>query len=243
MSRTFTRSTRLATWLAARRTPGLAFGLLAIPAVGCAGPPAVPVHPTWADVAPIVQGQCTYCHGSTAFTTGGGCRLDFFDMTSDVCGDAALAIPNGSILAGTSAGLIQIRRHTPFGRWPVAHASRARARAARLGADGHSARWATQPAKGAPPAGNRPPTIDIAHVPVSADQRLDFTAVLVDPDGEPVVGVIEIGGAVFAMDRSGAFSVDFDSSKWPAGAQRLSAVLCDGWTKATYDLGSVTITH
>jgi len=215
----------------------LGFGLLA-----CQGPPSVPVHPTWADVAPIIDGECTYCHGSTAPTTGGGFRLDFFDMTSEVCGDAAQAIPQGSILAGTAASLVGVDVTPPASggraRMPPAPAP-ALLDWERLALT----RWAAQPAKGAPPAGNHAPTIDIAHVPVTADERLTFTAVLNDLDGEPVVGVVEIAGALFAMNRAGAFTVDLDASKWPAGPQRLSAVLCDGWTNVTYDLGPVTIQH
>jgi hypothetical protein len=222
----------------------LSLGLCAGPGLACSGPPSVPAHPTWADVAPLVHGECTHCHGSTAFTTGGGYRLDFFDMTSDVCGDAAKAIPPASILASTSAILMAADLTPPAGggrpRMPPAPAP--------LLQDWERetiVRWAMQPAKGAPPATNRPPTIDIAHVPVTADQRLTFTAVLDDPDADPIVGVIEAMGAdtLFAMNRAGAFTVDLDTSAWPAGARRLSAVLCDGWTKATYDLGSVTIEH
>ena len=64
-----------------------------------------------------------------------------------------------------------------------------------------------------------------------------------DPDGEPAVGVLEIAGVVFAMSRSGSFSVDLDTSTWPAGIQRLSATLCDGWQSAAYDLGPVIVRH
>ena len=218
----------------------LGLGLFA--GAACQGPPTVPAHPTWADVAPIIHGECSYCHGSTAPTTGGGYRLDFFDMTSGVCGDAARAIPTGSILASGAAGLIGIDVTPPAtggrARMPPAPAP------ALLDWERTAlTRWAGDPAKGAPPAGNHPPTIDVAHVPVSADQQVTFTAVLDDPDGEPVVGVIEAAGALFTMNRAGAFTVDFDASKWPAGMQRLSAVLCDGWTSVTYDLGPVTIQH
>jgi hypothetical protein len=224
------------------RSRVLGLALCALLGAACSGPPSVPAHPTWADVAPILHGECTWCHGSTASATGGGYRLDFFDMTSDVCGEAAQAIPRATILASTSATSIETDVTPPQdgvrSRMPPAPAPPLPdwERLALV-------RWATQPAKGAPPAGNRPPTITISHVPVSADHRLTFTAVLDDPDGEPAVGVIKIAGVLFAMDRSGAFSVDLDSSTWPAGPQRLTAVLCDGWTKAIYDLGPVTIQH
>jgi hypothetical protein len=216
-------------------------GLLAL---GCSEAPSVPAHPTWADLAPIIHGECSHCHGSTAFTTGGGYRLDFYDVTTDVCGEAAEAIQLGSILASTSAPLMLADVSTPMGggrpRMPPAPAP--------LLQDWERetlVRWTMQPAKGAPPANNHAPTITIAHVPVSVDQRLNFTAVLDDADADPVIGVVKVTGAstAFAMNRAGAFSVDLDASTWPAGTERLSAVLCDGWTKATFDLGPITIKH
>ena len=45
---------------------GTTFALLA--GLGCA-PKAVD-HPTWADVQPILAGECSHCHGSTADLTG-----------------------------------------------------------------------------------------------------------------------------------------------------------------------------
>ena len=219
-------------------------GALALLAGACSEAPSVPAHPTWADVAPIVHGECAHCHGSTALTTGGGYRLDFYDMTSDVCGDAAQAIQPAPILASTSAVLMASDISSPGGgnrpRMPPAPAPLLRdwERDTIL-------RWAQAPAKGAPPADNHGPTVAIAHVPVSVDKSLTFTAVVSDEDADPVIGVIEVSGVptAFGMNRAGSFSVALDASAWPAGTQRLSAVLCDGWTKATYDLGPVTIKH
>ncbi len=71
---------------------------------GC-GDPTVPEHPTWAEVQPILQGECNHCHGSTAARSGGGFRLSFFDMTRDVCGEAAAALTAG-VLAGAAAPFI-----------------------------------------------------------------------------------------------------------------------------------------
>jgi hypothetical protein len=104
-------------------------------------------------------------------------------------------------------------------------------------------RWTAEPSKGPPPAGNRAPIIQVGHLPASADAKLAFTAVVEDPDGEPAIGVLEIGNVLFAMSRSGSFSVSLDTSKWPAGVQRLKATLCDGWQSASYDLGPVEIRH
>jgi hypothetical protein len=208
----------------------------------CSEPPSVPEHPTWADVAPIVHGECASCHGPTANDTGGGYRLDFYDMTPAVCGDAAQGLGGAAILAGTSAPLIKVDVTSPGG------GTRARMPPApapglfdweRLTLD----RWADQPSKGAPSATNRVPTIDVQRVPAMVNGHLSFTAVVADPDGDPVVGVLEIAGAVYGMNRPGAFDVELDASTWAAGTQRLSAVLCDGWTNVRYDLGPVRVTH
>jgi hypothetical protein len=104
-------------------------------------------------------------------------------------------------------------------------------------------RWAAQPSKGPPPAGNRPPEIAVGHLPATTNGRLTFTAVVDDPDGESVVGVLKIANVTFGMNRSGSFAVDLDTSAWPAGVQRLTAVLCDGWAPVNYDLGPIKVQH
>jgi hypothetical protein len=217
---------------------------LALPgAAACSQPPTVPLHPTWADVSPIVQGECASCHGPTALTTGGGYRLDFYDMTPAVCGDAAQGIGNAPILAGLVAPLMKLDLASPGGG--------VRARMPPAPAPGlfdwernTIDRWADEPSKGAPPVTNRVPTIDVHRLPASVtNDHLSFTAVVADPDGDPVVGVLEIAGAVYGMNRPGAFDVELDASSWVAGTQRLAAVLCDGWTNVRYDLGPIQITR
>jgi hypothetical protein len=217
-------------------------GLFLMSAGACTPAPTVPANPTWADVAPVLRGECTHCHGSTAVTTGGGYRLDFFDMSPDVCGAAAQGLPNNTLLAGGSAALVKLDL-TPTSNAP-------RPRMPPAPAPGLSdweretvVRWTAQPSKGPPPQDNEPPSIEVGMLPATVNGRLQFTAVTTDPDGDPVVGVIQIANTTFAMDRSGAFSVDLDSSAWAAGTQRLTAVLCDGWTKQTYDLGPVRVQH
>jgi hypothetical protein len=222
-----------------RRLVLLAFGWLG-PA--CSTPPSVPEHPTWADVAPIMHGECASCHGSTAETTGGGYRLDFYDMTPDVCGEAAQALGGFLILAGSSAAHIKDDvSPTPNGdrpRMPPAPGPSLLDWERQM-----LLRWTTTPSKGPPPAGNHAPIVEVGRLPSKANNRLSFTAVVEDPDGEPVVGVIKVADAVFSMSHAGAFTVDLDSSSFPAGTQRLRAVVCDGWTSATYDLGPVSIEH
>jgi len=74
---------------------------------GVLGPTHDPGAPDWADVSPLLRGECTGCHGSTANDTGGGYRLDFYDMTPAVCGEAAQALGSATILAGGAAPLIK----------------------------------------------------------------------------------------------------------------------------------------
>jgi hypothetical protein len=216
---------------------------LALPALGlaaaCSGPPTVPAHPTWADVAPVLRGECTGCHGSTANDTGGGYRLDFFDMTPEVCGDAAKALPSPLLAAG-AAPLIKLDvSPTPTGdrpRMPPAPAPNLYDWERKL-----LLAWTTAPSKGPPPGDNHVPFIDVGTLPAKVSGHLTFTALLDDPDGEPVVGVIQGGNALYTMNRAGTFAVDLDTATWPVGTQRLSATLCDGWTRVTYDLGPVVI--
>jgi hypothetical protein len=213
-------------------------------ALGCSSAPAEPQNPTWANVAPILRGECDSCHGWTAPTTGAGFRFDFYDVTKDVCGDAALAFGAGAVLAGSTLASTQIGTDVVTSKgasWP------------RMPPQPSPAlpdwerdtieRWAAQPVKGPPPPGNRPPSVMVSGYPAVAAKELAFTAIIDDPDGDSTIGVIEVNGLAFLMNRPGSFDVRFDSSSWSAGAQPVRAVLCDGWTSATYDLGPVQIQH
>ncbi len=76
--------------------------------------------------------------------------------------------------------------------------------------------------------------------------ELAFTAVIDDPDGDSVLGVIEVNGLAFLMNRPGSFAVSIPSSNWPAGPQAVKAVLCDGWSLAStveIPLGTVQVKH
>jgi hypothetical protein len=218
--------------------------VLALAACGCtmqAGAPPVPAQPTWADVEPIVSGECSSCHGSSANADGLGYRLDFYDMTEDTCGDAAAALGTAPPLAASWAMKIGQdvtpsvggrAKMPPLPGTPLADWERETLQ-----------RWANQPVKGPPPAGNHAPVIMVSQMPSTVDKELDFTAVLDDADGDSVVGAIEIADVRFLMNRSGSFGVAIDSSAWPAGTQRMKAVLCDGWQSVTVDLGPIQISH
>lgn len=243
--------------------------LLAATLAACGPSNAVPDRPTWGDVAPILRGQCGSCHGWTAGArvcpgfgtpdvdpacvnwtggerpgTGGAVRFDFYDVTPDVCGDAALALEPGVSLAGSAAVAAQIATDIvpqPGARWP-----RMPPRPSPALPDWQLetlTRWTAQPSKGPPPVGNRPPTIAVSQLPARADRQLTFTAVIDDPDADSVIGVIEVQGVAFPMPRPGSFAVTLDASAWPAGTVRPTAVLCDGWVRRTVDLGPIEIQH
>jgi hypothetical protein len=223
----------------------LSLGLLG---AACSGPPPVADHPTWAEVEPILRGQCNHCHGATASSTGAALsgsavyRLDFFDMGDGACGDAALAM-NPLPAARVSASLIResvasINGNRP--RMPPAPAP--------LLTDWEREtidRWTrTLPlAKGSPPWTNRMPRLQVFNFPKSADATARFSVILSDPDGDPVVGVLKAAEDVIPLDRPGSFAVSLDTSRWPAGLQTVTAVLCDGWGNTTFELGQVEIGH
>jgi hypothetical protein len=220
--------------------------LSAVVAGGCAPTPTAPEHPTWVDVEPILRGQCTQCHGPTAAISGSSdsavYRLDFYEMNATVCGPAAQAMSLTNF-AKTWAPLIKSDVTTPplcdRARMPPAPA---------LGLEDWQTltlqRWGDQPTKGSPGRNNRLPDIHLTASTAVVDKTLTFEAVIDDPDGEPAVGVLNIGKTVFKMDHPGAFQATIDTSAWPNGTQPISATLCDGWGFITYDnLGNVEIKH
>jgi hypothetical protein len=227
-------------------TAGLlpAVALLFSSGLACDSPPAEPLNPTWADVAPIFRGECNGCHGYNAGQTGGGYRFDFFDVTQEVCGDAALALSQGVALAGSPlAAPLIVGDVIPSNgaTWPrmPPQPSPALPDWERDALE----RWAVGPIKGPPPPNNHPPTIAVTQYPATADQQFAFTAVIDDPDGDSVLGVVEANGLAFLMGRPGSFAVSFDTSTWQAGPQQVTAVLCDGWTNRSVSLGTVTVSH
>jgi hypothetical protein len=208
---------------------------LALAASACGSDPAVPANPTWTDVEPILRAECTHCHGGTAPVTAAlgelFFRFDFYDMTTEICGEAAEALPAVTLGHGY-AKLIQADVTVPEGctrgRMPPAPA-------------GALADWQRETLIRWASAADPPRGLSAASA--TADQRLTFTAVIDDPDGEPVVGILKVGDLRLKMDRPGSFAADLDTSAWPAGTQPISAVLCDGWSNVAYPLGNVEIKH
>jgi hypothetical protein len=200
---------------------------------------AVPEAPTWADVEPILRGNCTHCHGANA-AAGGGVRLDFFEMTEQICGEAARAL-GAPELAHGYAPLIEAAV-TPVGG--------GRARMPPAPAPGLAdweretlVRWARDPRLGAP-HDNRAPGVTVVGAPASAvDDRLDLTIVVDDPDGESVVGLVALGAEIRRLDGPGSFRITVATASWPPRRYRATAQLCDGWAEASYELPEIVVVH
>ncbi len=216
--------------------------------LGCI--PEAPEHPTWANVQPVLAGECTHCHGANAdrlddTRTGGGFRLDFYDMKMDVCGEATQVLGEGKRLAFEQAGKIWESITTTADR-PDARPLMPPPPAPYL-ADWEwrtIQRWVADGApKGELPPGNRPARFRLYHDSGPADQTLDITAVIEDPDGDPIVGVLLFGDARLNMDHGGAYSATLDTSSWEAGERPITAVLCDGWSNVSYAVGTLTVGH
>ncbi len=209
--------------------------------VGCGTKHVVPEQPTWADVEPILRGSCTQCHGAAAAIAGSSYRFDFYDMTSAVCGDAAGPLA-GQTLARGWATLIGSDVTPPGSGW--------RARMPPAPADPLTdwerltiQRWAQNPLRGEPPRDDRRPDIQLSAASGTADQSLAFSAVVTDPDGESVVGVLNVGQVSLMMGRAGSFGTTLNTASWPKGLYPITATLCDGWDNVTYDLGNVLVDH
>ena len=208
---------------------------------GCARQPTVPDQPTWADVQPILRGNCAGCHGSTAAETGLGYRLDLYDVSSDICGEAASAVGAGTPMAAAWAPKIATDITPPESggreRMPPLPGPSLLdwERETLLG-------WTKQPIKGGSPPGNRPATIQVFGLPSTASDRLTFTALVSDPDGDEAIAAIRIGDVTFAMNRSGSFAADLDMRSTPVGTHAVTGYACDGWTSGSpIPLGSVDI--
>ena len=227
-----------------RRTSGLAAALLlGLPA--CASPPTAPERPTWADVEPIVRGECVSCHGASAATTASvgarQYRLDFYDITPETCGAAAAAVAPMPFASGWSqeiADAITSVDSNVRPRMPPAPA---------LPLEEWEwqtiLRWTGAHEKGPAPTGNRPPIVRMGDFVSSADKRLPISVTLSDPDGQAAVGVLTVGNFKLKMDRPGAFSGTIDTSTWDEHDFVIQATVCDGWDQASYTLGTVTVLH
>jgi hypothetical protein len=200
-----------------------------------------PEGPTWASVEPILRAECGHCHGATANLTGGGFRFDFYDMTSGPCGEAAAVLADVGLARFNADNIARAITSTE----PTVRPIMPPLPAPYLSETEWLTilRWTANPIKGDKPPSNHAPWISIDGTSRTADENLDVNVVVRDPEGDPVVGVVKIGGEVGKMDRSGAFAARYDTSSWPAGTTVMSAVLCDGWSQVSVDLLAITIEH
>jgi len=233
----------------------LRFGRLVAMLAGASGTPAcepahpVAEHPTWVDVEPILRADCLQCHGGSASltgsVTGATYRFDFYDLTPEVCGEAASAVDTtalpATVLAGASAALIATSITSVDGttrpRMPPAPSPAL--------ADWEwqtILRWTDLPEKGTRPE-NQAPVLRIASLSRSVDRALSYSVIVEDPEGQSAVGVLTIGSFKLKMNRPGAFAGAIDTSSWPEGEAAVQAVVCDGWTNAAYTLGTIVISH
>ena len=172
-------------------------------------------------MAPIFRGECNSCHGWTAGQTGSGYRFDFFDVTSTACGDASLALGTGVILAGSpsAAPLIETDVVAQNGEmWPRMPPQPSPALPG-LG-ERHARTVGRSAGQRTAALGQSTTHFTVTNFPATANAELAFTAVIDDPDGDSVLGVIEVNGLAFLMNRPGSFDVSFASATWPTGPQR-----------------------
>jgi hypothetical protein len=210
-------------------------------AAATCGSDEAPESPTWAQVEPILRAECGHCHGASASVTGAGFRFDFYDMTSAICGDAAAVLADVGLAQALSDSIARAITSADPNVRPIMPPLPAPYLSEKEWLT--ILRWTASPMKGDKPENNHAPWISVAGTSATADDTLDVNVVVHDPEGDPVVGVVRVGGQVGRMDRSGAFSARYDTSSWPAGPTVLRAELCDGWSRVSADLLTITIEH
>jgi hypothetical protein len=213
-------------------------GLLTLIAVAACEPTPI-ANPTWVDVEPIVRGTCTHCHGAND-RAGGGVRFDFFAMNAEICGDASAALDARPMAHGlatlieaaitpTAAGTVRMPPSpaSPLNDWE---------RETLLA-------WTRAPMLGSPSSNHLPRVTVAGEVPRVADRAVEFTLLVDDPDGEPVVGVVQLGERTVKLDGPGAFQVTIDTASFDTGRYVARSSVCDGWELASYDLSEIVVIH
>ncbi|MDR7422964.1 MAG: hypothetical protein QN159_10940 [Armatimonadota bacterium] len=216
---------------------------LAVGALASCGAPDAPADPTWADVHPILQGQCLHCHGATAAGDGAGVRFDLLDAAS-LCAQGpedelgARLSPAPSFLRNAMSLLETIRppANRPGGRpkMPPAPATPLEPWQ-RETLERYVAKLLALPAgerattgRGPIPKDARPPRLRVARYAVLGP-RVVIDYVVEDDNADSVIGELRLGPAVAPIPAGGAGQVALDVTGVPPGPLQLTARLCDGW--------------
>lgn len=222
----------------------LAFAATLSLAGGACSPPEAVKDPTWADVYPILQGQCLNCHGSTAAADGGGYRFDFLDAVSTCKQQPDDDLPLGLVPAPSFMAARKLIRAdvVPFaeGLRPKMPPEPARLLEgwqldtlknfiAKL--DALPAESAVQTGLGPLPADARSPQIKMTFARLGDEVTVSY--VVDDENADPVIGKLRVGTSPSqSIGASGRGQAVFKLTGVVTPAS-IEARLCDGWNVRT----------
>lgn len=227
----------------------LAAALLpALAVAACA--PAAPDRPTWyADIQPLLRGNCVRCHDGEPL--GGapvGMRFDLYDdvavydpmFETQTTWSGARSYANPSEDA-SDPPLVQFAvRYTGTQPMPPNPYRKLSDRQKQI-----IENWVMDPRKGTRPASNRPPEVTLRGFTVGAGGvTIDYEAH--DPDRDGLWGTIKFGpgdkDVAAIIPQNGIGSVVWDTGKIPVGSYSLTAVVRDDDVDSTpVSIGPVTI--
>lgn len=200
--------------------------------MGCGAEDPVPAVPTWfADVQPILQGNCFHCHGDNHTKAGTASRFDVYDPADPAYSEFTVSI--GGIESRATDGIIgaKVMSATFMG---LVGATKVNERMPPPPASGLSARdqqvlkvWAKTKTRGKRLV-NQKPTALFAAEPKDAESDGLFVVSLDinDGDGDQVLGKVTVAGVDALITRSGRNTFKFPSTGG-AGAP-VTVVLYDG---------------
>ena len=204
---------------------------------GCS--PAVPENPTWTeDVRPILMANCARCHTDSPIGGAPGyIRLDRFENWPNPAG-------GNYIGAGALADRVVARASDPdLPMPPVIGPLDDRQQAILQG-------WLdNQAERGAPLPDNAAPTITVGPAQVDAVARTaTFDYEILDEEGDYVVGqlasvspVDDSDVVVAAVMYRGSGQVVWDFTDEPGGVYPVTAIIDDGNTLVSVDVGTVDV--
>lgn len=215
----------------------------ALTLLACSPPEAVK-DPTWADVYPILQGQCLGCHGASAVTDGGSFRFDFLNASATCKQEPEDDLPLGfspppSFMSARKQILSDIKSFGNSMRpkmppeparlledWQVKTLENFIAKINTL-----DPATAVQTALGPLPADARPPRIQATFVRAGAELTVDY--VVTDDNADPVIGKLIVNDRLSkAIPSAGQGQAIFNVTGL-ALPLKLDARLCDGFSVKT----------